>query len=69
MGGHENNSVCVCVRVCVCKKEKQCVCVCVWEKWLLFGLAPCPLVQKTVKSEMKRFTIVKQFSPMRLPLL
>lgn len=42
------------VCVCVYKKskigEKSIMCVSMG-KWLLFGLAPCPLFQKTVKSE------------------
>lgn len=62
----KNKSVCLCMYVHACIrlfiKQKQNVRESMG-KWLLFGLAPCPLCQKTVKSQIKRFAVVEQFSP------
>lgn len=58
-----------------CKSARMCTCSCAcmqahkpvsMGKWLLFSLTPCPLVQKTVKSEIKRLGIEKPFSLKRL---
>lgn len=64
----ENKCVCECVCVCECartweyKTEWDREALYVHGKVTAVGLSPRPLSHKTVKSEIKCFTIVKQFS-------
>lgn len=73
---HENKkyiflSVCEHTHACVCASEGSggALYMCVHGKATAVSLAPFPLSQRTVKSEIKRFTIMKQFCQIRPPLL